>query len=151
MTDRLFTAICVSVIAIAAAGCSEPARVPQSGFSHIPDCGWLYGDTVVIRLGTQTDAPAPALALRHTDEYPYRNLWLEISQELDSATTLRDTVNIELCNAYGRWYGNGFGGSYQIAFPLPRNVSVHEVCIRHIMRVDTLRGITDVGIVPVGS
>lgn len=149
MTERLSTAICATVIAIAAVGCSEPSRAPQSGFSHLPDYGWAYGDTVVIRLDASADAPA--LAVRHTDEYPYRNLWLEISQELDSATTLRDTVNIELCNAYGRWHGNGFGGSYQIAFPLPRAVSAQEVNIRHIMRVDTLRGLTDVGIVPLGS
>lgn len=151
MTDRLLTAICATVIAIAAAGCSEPSRVPQSGFSHLPDYGWAYGDTVVIRLDAPADAPAPALAVRHTDGYPYRNLWLEVSQRIDSVTTLRDTVNIELCNAYGRWHGNGFGGSYQLAFPLPRAVSAKEVNIRHIMRVDTLRGITDVGIVPLGS
>lgn len=133
------------LIAIAAA-CAKSDERDESCFVHLPNQGWLYGDTVTLSF-VATES-VPNLAIRHRDSYPYRNLWLELTRQLDSATYIVDTLNIELCNAYGRWHGNGFGGSYQFKFPLSESMRVSPITVRHIMRVDTLRGIEDIGIVP---
>ena len=88
------------------------------------------------------------IALRHDNDYPYRNLWLEVTYGTPPAMH-RDTVSIELADIYGRWHGNGLGPSYQMAATVDPAVTLSDssrISIRHIMRVDTLRGIRQIGI-----
>lgn len=122
----------------------------STGFTTLPDQGWAYGDTVrfLIEPVHPLDRGVVEVALRHDNNYPYRNVWLETSYR-QGETISRDTVNIELCDIYGRWHGKGFGASYQISGRLRHRISVDsciEVSIRHIMRVDTLKGIEMIGI-----
>lgn len=60
-----------------------------------------------------------------------------------------DTLNIELADVYGRWHGTGFGPSYQyetpVGVPLPLG-DTSRISVRHIMRVDTLVGVEQIGI-----
>lgn len=126
--------------------CGSDTERQRSSFVHLPDYGWEYGDTLTFDFAA--DGSVPEIGIRHNDAYKYRNLWLEVSRRVDSVTVIADTLNVELCNAYGRWYGRGFGGSYQLQLPLPERMRVSPVNIRHIMRVDTLWGIEDIGIVP---
>ena len=122
-----------------------------TSFRTIPRGLWAYGDTLNFVMPTSPDAASGTLevALRHTNDYPYSNLWLEVTTAVSSGTVHTDTVNVELCDAFGRWYGNGFGDSFQMSASLPMSVvtdSVLSVGVRHIMRVDTLRGIDQVGV-----
>lgn len=129
--------------------CACESVIPErnSSFTDLPSSGWAYGDTVLL-------APPPStgkvtrLTLRHTDAYPYRNLWIEISQRhYDGRGSTRDTVDIEMCDVYGQWHGSGFGDSYQITVRLPHELDTTDISLRHIMRVDTLREITQIGII----
>ncbi|MDE6555401.1 MAG: gliding motility lipoprotein GldH, partial [Duncaniella sp.] len=89
------------------------------------------------------------LGMRETYAYPYSNLWLEVTYHVDDRHIVRDTVNVTLADIYGRWLGKGFGASYQTEIPLSNRAAIDltiPVGVRHIMRVDTLRGITEVGI-----
>lgn len=114
-----------------------------SGFEDVPADGWAYGDTISFYADSCV-APVMHIAIRHNDTYPYRNIWLEMSD-----STRRDTVNIELCDIYGRWHGKGIGSSYQIAAPAPFSPAPgQKFYIRHILRVDTLVGIEQIGIIP---
>lgn len=123
------------------------ACVPSDGFNAgdyvmLPQEGWPYGDTVSLNANA-----GASLALRHSDRYPYRNLWLELTQTVDSAVTLRDTVNVELCDIHGQWHGKGFGDTRQLVVRTPHKLNDGTVAVRHIMRVDTLKGIEQIGIV----
>lgn len=127
--------------------CESVIPERNSSFTHLSSEGWAYGDTIFL-------TPPPAigkvtrLTLRHTDSYPYRNLWIEVSQRHpDGKATTRDTVNIEMCDIYGQWHGSGFGDSYQITVPLPHALDTTDISLRHIMRLDTLREITQIGII----
>ncbi len=114
-----------------------------SGFEEVPADGWAYGDTIVFAADSCV-APGMLIALRHNDSYPYRNIWLEMSDSLH-----RDTVNIELCDIYGRWHGKGIGSSYQISAPAPFTpVPGKTVSIRPILRVATLLGIEQLELIP---
>ena len=61
----------------------------------------------------------------------------------------RDSVNLQLADEFGRWQGKSLAGSHQYeamlnhAFPLADSTRVN---LRHIMRVDTVRGIERVGL-----
>ncbi len=94
-----------------------------------------------------------SLAVRHTNGYPYRNLYLEVSYpDRDSNSTLmRDTVNVELADIYGNWHGSGLGTSFQFSMTLNDNFLLSdrssEIRVRHIMRPDPVTDIEQVGIV----
>lgn len=119
-----------------------------SEFTHIRPEGWAYGDTVKFDIDSAMRVGQPlVIALRHNDSYPYRNIYIEIAVEGDEGVR-RDTVGIELCDIYGHWYGHGIGASMQIERPagLSTGKSDRRINLRHVMRVDTLKGIELIGI-----
>lgn len=146
MARRLKTTLCGMTAALCAA-CTGDMTV----YSDIPARGWIYGTPVVMPADSMMpDVPSViTLTLTHNNDYPYRNLWLELRYTDTDSVTHTDTVRIELCDRFGRWYGNGFGASFQISESVadsrtPAPGSLME--IRHIMRVDTLRGLEKVGL-----
>lgn len=144
------------IVAVLLAACVDGAD--RGVFVPVDGKGWAYTDTLELSLPKyQRDDSACVLngglsvAIRHTDSYPYSNIWLELSYP-DSTDGMAncDTVQIELCDRYGRWYGKGIGSLYQISVPLKREVAIagdSPLRLRHIMRVDTLRGIESAGVV----
>lgn len=113
-------------------------------------------DTLTARTAELTESQKRSLpkgrlsmALRHTNAYPYRNLWLEIGYTTADGIGRADTVAIELCDSYGRWYGKGIGDLYQDEAVVAEGLRLYpgsELTVRHIMRVDTLIGIERVGL-----
>lgn len=138
------------ILVLLCLGACAPGHNDYSRFENLPTQGWVYGDDVVF----VTDSVAPpttqalGVVLRHNNEYPYSNLWLEITYR-DNGATRRDTVDIELADRYGRWHGSGFGTLYQIERSVNDKIMLRgndSIAVRHIMRVDTLRGLEQVGI-----
>lgn len=129
--------------------CSSP-ELSQAEFVTIPARGWAYADTLAINVPTADSIAVGrlAVAVRHSNAYLYRNLWLEVSTPL-ADTVVADTVNVLLADNYGRWYGRGVGVSYMLSDTLPGHVCLTRgkpVRVRHIMRVDTLADIEQIGL-----
>ena len=141
----ILAAIATAVLA----GCTASGH---SDFSSLGPDGWAYGDTLRF-FGSDADSVALdgslAVAVRHTNGYPYSNLWLEIT--LPEADTVRvDTVDIRLADTFGRWYGTGIGVSYQRVDTIYPSITIAAgapVTVRHIMRVDTVTDIEQVGLI----
>lgn len=127
------------------------SRGSGSEFTNIPDEGWVYGDTLTFTV-ERADSLVPAelrVAVRNNNDYPYSNLWLEVTYSNGNATQ-RDTVNMPLADVYGRWTGKGFGPEYQsdaIVSPRITPLNGSKIGVRHIMRTDTLTGLEQVGII----
>ena len=85
---------------------------------------------------------------RHDNDFPYSTLWLETTVE-EGDRRLTDTLEIHLADRFGSWRGRGIGASFQMTDTVGRSF-VHrsgtKVMVRHIMRTDTLRGLSQVGI-----
>ncbi len=133
-------------------GACTPGHNDVCEFHTLSRDGWVYGDTLafVASLGDSTATASPVIALRHNNAYLYSNLWLEVSRPGHHGARVRDSVNLKLADIYGRWQGMGFGASYQLTSPLPPLPAVADgdtVTVRHIMRVDTLRDIEQIGII----
>ncbi len=125
-----------------------------SAFMSPEDTKWLYDELAVFRPDTLRDSVATGgtllLSVRHTNSYPYRNLWLELAYPADDSTIVADTVNIVLADVYGNWTGKGMGVSHQLTDTVStdfRLVRKKPVTVRHIMRTDTLEGIEQIGII----
>lgn len=135
--------------ALALAACNHNPAL--SRFATLDaDKGWAYADS----LSFDVDRPDSlakgdlTIALTHTSEYPFSNLWLEVAYS-EAGITHRDTLNIQLADPYGRWLGQGFGNSYQTTAVAARGVcppNGSKITVRHIMRLDSLKGIDRVGV-----
>ncbi len=125
-----------------------------SAFHTFGDSKWDYLMPVDLTVDTLRDSVATGgtllLALRHTNGYEYSNVWLELSYPDTDSSMRADTLNINLADAYGRWRGHGTGPSVQVTDTIARNFTIRRgerLRLRHIMRMDTLANIEQVGIV----
>lgn len=132
-----------------AGGCTGGHK--YSGYSNIDPSGWCYGETCdfTVALPDSVATGYMLLSLTHDNSYAYSNLWVEVTYDSGSRHMV-DTVNVPMCDAYGNWYGKGMPGHYQLTDTITlRPVTLTDssrVTVRHIMRVDTLRGISQVGL-----
>lgn len=142
------------IIALATAaifsGC-RPPRNDSSSFEFIDKDGWAYGDTIIydLELADSVATGALTLSLRHTNDYLYCNLWLEVTVE-DSIGARVDTLNVAMADAFGRWYGRGIGTDFQVTDTISPAISLRRparVKVRHVMRVDRLADIEQIGVV----
>lgn len=117
-----------------------------SEFRDIPAKGWAYG-TPVLLAPEQNDSVASGplfLTLRHNNSFPFSNIYVEIEGK-----NLLDTINIPLADIYGNWYGKGKGDLKEVTVLVRRNythTSGDTILVRHILRVDTLDGVSSVGL-----
>lgn len=149
-----FTVIALSLamaLSGAVAACSD--RHDDFGiFTNLPAEGLAYGDTLTITvsgLDSAVVARRLRLGVRHSSDYEYRNAILEITYP-DGNHLRRDTIDIELADVYGSWLGNGIGPSHQQAVTVNDGARITDsarITVRHVMRVDTLRGIEQIGII----
>ncbi len=132
-------------------GSCLPGHNDYSEYQELPVDGWPYNQSLTFT-PDQGDSIANgtlSVALRHTNLYPYANLYLEVTYADTIGATHRDTLNIKLADRYGRWLGKGVGTDFQIV----DTVSTHhtrikgsDIKVRHVMRADTLREIDMVGL-----
>lgn len=136
-------------------GCSAPDN-DYSAFSTVDPDGWEYGHTFVYRpeIADSLAEGTLSLMVRHSNDYPYRNLWLEVSyQHMDPDSTItfrRDTVNFPLADLYGNWLGSGLGTSFQAMDTVATDfqlISGAPIRVRHIMRPDRVTAIEQIGII----
>lgn len=123
-----------------------------SGFTSFSGARWNYGHNVTVSPDTLHDSVAAghiALTVRHSANYRYSNIWLELTHRADSMDVAVDTLEIKLADAYGRWYGKGSGASFMISDTLPQIYRISRgdtLRLRHIMRLDTLEEVEQAGI-----
>lgn len=126
-------------------------RYDYSGYNSIDASGWAYGDTLRynIALNDSIQTGRLLIDITHDNFYPYSNLWVEVTIPGDSTSVMRDTVDIRLCDPLGHWHGKGIEGHYQLETELIPRVTLRNnstVTLRHIMRVDTIHNISQIGL-----
>ena len=144
----------IAALWVAVASCTGGQR-DYSRWTDLPARGWAYGDTVSLLPVDTALHDNDSLVRRplrfgltHSNDYPYSNLWLEVTYRGEESS-YRDTLNVSLADVYGRWLGSGFGANYQHEIVLNPRADIdltRPVTVRHIMRVDTLRGLDRIGV-----
>lgn len=139
-------AMCAATVC---AGCS-PAGNSFSSYEFLPQDGWRYGDIIEFRpeMADSTATGVLTLSLRHTNDYAYSNLWLEVSVR-DSSQQFTDTINVVMADRLGRWLGRGIGTDFQSTDTIAQRIRMNrgtEIKVRHIMRVDNLTDVEQIGI-----
>ena len=122
--------------------------VVYSRFSPISSAEW-HMDSVERFTYSITDAEAAyriLIYVRHTERYPYQNMWLFVGDSLR-----RDTIEFYLADDRGNWLGDRHNGIIEMPVLLEEgyhfpDTGSYYLDIQHGMRDTLLRGVTDVGL-----
>jgi len=89
--------------------------------------------------------------LRTGSSYPYRNIYLFVTTTAPDGKSITDTLDYNLADEKGNWYGKGFGDIHELKLPYKQNVFFpvsgnYQINIRHGMRIIDLKGVYDFGL-----
>lgn len=140
-------AVCIlSAIAVLFSSCRND--IIYSQFSPIPSEKW-HVDSVKQFDYTIADTTADyrmLIYVRHTERYPYQNMWLFIDDGFGA-----DTIEFYLADDRGQWLGDKKHGFVEMSVLLEEakqfpDTGTYHMSIRHGMRDSVLRGVTDIGL-----
>ncbi len=147
---------CGLVVALAVALVMAACR-PQEPFSEyqaVDAHGWSSTDTLRFDLPRQ-ELPAAygvMLGVRHTEAYPYTELWVALEQRTagrHGTTARRDTIHLLLANAAGQWltpHPTLHTCEQPAATIRLTPDSAVQLLVYHLMPRQLLEGITDIGL-----
>jgi len=89
--------------------------------------------------------------IRTGSSYPFRNLYLFVTTASPEGKSITDTLNYDLADEKGNWYGKGFGDIHELQLPYKSNVffpvsGTYQITVQHGMRFADLRGVYDFGL-----
>jgi gliding motility-associated lipoprotein GldH len=124
-------------------------------FHHIENGKWRRDSQFVFTLDSLNPAPNATynviVELTTNRSYPYRDIWLQIDQNLTDSLVRTDALQHLLADENGKWMGSSAGGLNHYSLPYrsfaPRDsVYDYRLTIRQAMRDELLRGVEKVGI-----
>ncbi|MDR2056974.1 MAG: gliding motility lipoprotein GldH [Dysgonamonadaceae bacterium] len=123
-----------------------------SEFHSFREAEWVRNEKVHFEIEINDNTPnyEVLLEIRNNNNYPFQNIWLFIDITTPAGQQRTDTVNIELADVYGKWYGRGIS-LYTYSVPFEQNVryplpGIYTYSIRQGMREEVLKGISDIGL-----
>jgi len=89
--------------------------------------------------------------IRTGSSYPYRNIFLFVTTTAPGGNSLTDTLEYDLADEKGDWYGKGFGDIHELTLPYKSDVffpvsGTYQINVQHGMRIEDLKGIYDFGV-----
>ncbi|MCX6326122.1 MAG: gliding motility lipoprotein GldH [Bacteroidia bacterium] len=89
--------------------------------------------------------------IRTGSSYPFRNIYLFVTTSSPDGTSITDTLQYNLADENGKWYGKGFGDIHELNLPYKSNVyfpvkGTYQFKIQHGMRIENLKGVYDFGL-----
>ncbi|TAL65099.1 MAG: gliding motility lipoprotein GldH [Bacteroidetes bacterium] len=89
--------------------------------------------------------------IRTGTSYPFRNIYLFVTIVSPQGKSISDTLQYNLADEKGKWYGKGFGDIHELNLPYKTNVyfpvkGTYQFKIQHGMRVEDLKGVYDFGL-----
>ena len=122
--------------------------IVYSQFCSIPSGEWSIDDQASFDY-TVADTTAGydmLLYVRHTERYPYQNMWLFVTNN-----NRVDTIEFYLADDRGQWLGDKHHGFIEMPVLLEdhyhfADTGTYHMTVLHGMRDSLLRGVTDVGL-----
>ncbi|MDR2086214.1 MAG: gliding motility lipoprotein GldH [Dysgonamonadaceae bacterium] len=123
-----------------------------SGFHSFSGSQWPRNEkaTFEVEVKDNTHRYDVCIEIRNNNNYPFRNLWLFVDITTPAKQQRTDTVNVELADIYGKWYGRGMS-LYSYSFPFEQAINypasgIYTYSVRQGMRAERLKGISDIGL-----
>jgi gliding motility-associated lipoprotein GldH len=118
---------------------------------ELPPSGWTYADTLdfPITIEDTTRLYNLDLELRHTREYPFENLYVQIHTNFPGGKRLSRRLSLELADDAGLWQGDCGRHSCKITIPLQQGAffnvpGEYLFTLEQFMRRDSLPGLESI-------
>ena len=141
----------IIIIVLALVSCKQKTVFEKN--NAIESVGWHYENEWVFTLHIEdtTQLHDMYINVRNNTDYPYSNLLLFFTTEFPDGRLFKDTVECILAERTGEWTGSGFGSIKSNSFHFRKDVwfpikGEHTFTIKHAMREEYLKGITDIGL-----
>lgn len=131
--------------------CNQPVIFDEQ--VTIENAKWFKGESArfSVEINDSLAANDFYLTVRNTTDYRYSNLYVFLLTRFPNGNLSRDTIECMLADNTGMWLGKGWGSikentillKQNLRFPLPGE---YQFLIQQAMRVDTLEGISSVGL-----
>jgi gliding motility-associated lipoprotein GldH len=155
MTGKILNKLGVKTCGLLTAGILLAAcnkNVVYNKYETFKDSEWHAKDKAVfdVEITDTQSLNNINLMVRHSDAYPYNNLFLFVTTKYPDGKSKTDTMEIVLANQKGEWYGSGAGDIYDLKIPVKKNVRFplggkYQFSFEQGMRVDPLPLILDLG------
>jgi gliding motility-associated lipoprotein GldH len=111
--------------------------------SNVPDFRVPVTDT--------TQLADVSFTIRTGSDYPFRNIFLFVTAYSPEGNSISDTLEYNLADEKGNWYGKGFGDIHELDLPYKSGVffpvkGTYRFQIKHGMRIVDLKGVYDFGL-----
>jgi gliding motility-associated lipoprotein GldH len=120
---------------------------------HLPADGWKAGDTLFYNFYSSDTIGSYLFYfdIRNTTAYDMQNLYIFITAFYPGNTFSRDTAECILAAPDGKWLGKGIGKHRDSRFLFRKGVRFRKkgdyvIAVNQAMRTETLKGISEVGI-----
>ena len=120
---------------------------------ELPAFGWISKNAIAFEVvvADSLNNYEFGIVIRNTTTYRYSNIYFFLLTEFPNGNVSRDTIECMIVNIEGKWLGKGWGDIKEnnillksgLRFPLTGN---YKFLIQQAMRVDTLKGISDIGL-----
>jgi gliding motility-associated lipoprotein GldH len=92
-----------------------------------------------------------SFTIRTGSDYPFRNIFLFVTASSPDGKSITDTLEYELADEKGNWFGKGSGDVHELNLPYRSNVFFplkgnYVFKIQHGMRTVDLKGVYDIGV-----
>jgi gliding motility-associated lipoprotein GldH len=119
----------------------------------IPEKTWTLKDIAVFKVPvTDTvNSNNVSFTIRSGSSYPFRNIYLFVTTISPDGKSISDTLQYNLADEKGKWYGKGIGDIHSLRLPYKSNVffpvkGTYQFKIQHGMRIEDLKGVYDFGL-----
>jgi gliding motility-associated lipoprotein GldH len=154
MSQRICHLIFISLFSLSLSSCVKGNEFEKN--VSIPSHQWNFANKPKFEFYiSDTNAKYNMYFLmRHTDSYPYANIWLNIKTKQPNEVSFNQTrVEIPLAQTDGKWLGRGIGEIWEHKLSLSNNGYIHyskagkyEIVLEQIMRTNPLPEVMSVGI-----
>ncbi|MCC7231510.1 MAG: gliding motility lipoprotein GldH [Bacteroidia bacterium] len=119
----------------------------------LPENRWAAGNILhfTVTIPDSSQAMNMYINLRNAEGYQFSNIFLFLTTTTPSGLRARDTVELTLADASGRWLGDGSGDIWDNRILFRKNFrfpqsGVYTFDLQQAMRIDPLPQIMDAGI-----
>lgn len=117
-------------------------------FQDVDDQSWQQEEALSFSYSKDDNSKIPTLIIRHTEAYPYQNIWLKLSNQKKGEDQNFKRSEFKVAQPDGKWIGKKKGAFYKLSIPLD-NIECADSCeliIQQNMRDNPLRGIQSIGL-----
>lgn len=141
----------MAILVFGIAGCRQTALYER--LKNVPNAAWQrsFVPTFDFNISDTTKLYRLYVVIRHTNSYPYRNMWLKIGVQYPQDVIKEQQFELPLA-ASDHWLGIGMDDIYERrALLLPKPVKFTKTgtihfTMQHTMRLDPLPQVMQVGI-----